>query len=139
MFIAFRVDANATIGTGHVMRCLALAQALAARGSQCLFICRADGLGALAERIRQDGHQLATLPEGAASPSDGVAHARFLPHGQTADAFACQDILAQHPRPDWLTVDHNALDVRWESAMRPATGKILIIDDLADREPDVAR
>ncbi|MCG2578878.1 UDP-2,4-diacetamido-2,4,6-trideoxy-beta-L-altropyranose hydrolase [Dechloromonas sp. XY25] len=136
MFIAFRVDANAIIGTGHVMRCLALAQALAARGSKCLFICRADGLGALAERIRQDGHQLATLPEGTTSPGGGLAHARFLPHGQTADAQACLDVLAQHPGPDWLVVDHYALDARWESAIRPATAKILVIDDLADRDHD---
>lgn len=136
MFIVFRVDANAIIGTGHVMRCLALAQALAARGSKCLFICRSDGLGALAERIRQDGHQLATLPEGAINPPDELAHARFLPHGQTADALACLEILAQHPQPDWLVADHYALDTRWESAMRPATAKILVIDDLADRNHD---
>lgn len=136
MFIVFRVDANTTIGTGHVMRCLALARALAARGSTCLFMCRTNGLGTLSERIRQDGHQLATLPEGAISPPDELAHARFLPHGQAADALASLEILTHFPPPDWLVVDHYALDIRWESAIRPATAKILVIDDLADRDHD---
>jgi len=37
---------------------------------------------------------------------------------------------------DWLVVDHYALDVHWESALRPAAQKILVIDDIADRVHD---
>lgn len=136
MFIVFRVDANPSIGTGHVMRCLALAQALTTAGASCLFICRAAGLGALAERIRLAGHLLATLPEAPTCPPDDLAHARFLPHGQAADAQTCLETLAQHSRPDWLVVDHYALDARWESVLRPATAKLLVVDDLADRQHD---
>jgi UDP-2,4-diacetamido-2,4,6-trideoxy-beta-L-altropyranose hydrolase len=36
----------------------------------------------------------------------------------------------------WLIADHYALDVRWEEQMRAFTGKIMIIDDLADRPHD---
>jgi UDP-2,4-diacetamido-2,4,6-trideoxy-beta-L-altropyranose hydrolase len=35
---------------------------------------------------------------------------------------------------DWIVVDHYALDERWESAVRPITKKIMVIDDLADRQ-----
>ena len=120
MFVVFRADANATIGTGHVMRCLALADALQARGARCLFIC-AEGLGALADRLRSAGHDLALLP---------------ATDRQQADAEASLATLAKQPTPDWIVVDHYGLDAAWQSAIRPFTKKILVIDDLANRRHD---
>jgi UDP-2,4-diacetamido-2,4,6-trideoxy-beta-L-altropyranose hydrolase len=40
MNFAFRTDTSLQIGTGHVTRCLSLADALHATGEQCHFICR---------------------------------------------------------------------------------------------------
>jgi UDP-2,4-diacetamido-2,4,6-trideoxy-beta-L-altropyranose hydrolase len=51
--IAFRADGNAQIGTGHMMRCLAIAQQIKSRaGLSPLFLC-ADG-GEMAERAGFD-------------------------------------------------------------------------------------
>ena len=51
--------------------------------------------------------------------------------GQTRAAIEASGV-----KPDWLVVDHYALDQRWESALRKSAGRIMAIDDLADRVHD---
>ncbi|MBL8370323.1 MAG: UDP-2,4-diacetamido-2,4,6-trideoxy-beta-L-altropyranose hydrolase [Burkholderiaceae bacterium] len=139
---AFRTDASVQIGTGHVMRCLTLADALVAKGAECEFICRAHD-GNLIEFIRGKGyvaHALATDPltsanTTAASPQGGVpelTHHKWLGATQAQDAEACASILAAL-RPDWLIVDHYAIDARWERALAAHYRNLMVIDDLADR------
>ena len=53
--IVFRVDASIQMGTGHVMRCLTLADALKNEGAECYFICR-EHLGNLIGLIKERGH-----------------------------------------------------------------------------------
>ncbi|MBR9925504.1 MAG: UDP-2,4-diacetamido-2,4,6-trideoxy-beta-L-altropyranose hydrolase [Gammaproteobacteria bacterium] len=134
--IAFRVDASIEIGTGHVMRCLTLAEALRQQAHECRFICR-DHPGHLGDIIRQKGFALDLL----AAPlhaeitvlSDQPTHAHWLGVPWSTDAEACCTILESFA-PDWLVVDHYALDARWEKAVCPTNARLLVIDDLADRE-----
>ena len=60
MTVVFRTDASLHMGTGHVMRCLTLADALKARGAQCHFISRAHP-GHLLDTIRQRGFKVNSL------------------------------------------------------------------------------
>ncbi|MGH2199027.1 hypothetical protein ACQ1Z2_15885, partial [Enterococcus faecalis] len=60
-----------------------------------------------------------------------LAHSRWLPWGWARDADECLRLLPD--RPAWLVVDHYALDETWEQAMRQRVGKLMAIDDLADR------
>lgn len=137
MHAVFRVDASTEIGSGHLMRCLALAGALRAGGAECSFLCRSAGLGALADRIVAAGHALLLLSQNEiAVDSDGPPHAAWLPGGQRNDADACLAMLTGRRHADWLIVDHYALDHRWQSMMRGATSRIMVIDDLADRPHD---
>lgn len=140
MLIAFRTDASLQIGTGHVMRCLTLADALTAKGAQCHFICR-EHPGHLIDFIRNKGHVVSVLPvarmEEAGVETNGpvtasTPHAAWLGATQTQDAEACAPMLAAL-RPDWLIVDHYALDATWERALAPHCAKLMVIDDLADR------
>lgn len=142
MKVAFRADASLQIGTGHVMRCLTLADALTAKGADCQFLCRAHE-GNLIDFIRGKGYVAHALPtrsaEGvnatASSPNDStphLAHDHWLGATQTQDIKACAPILTAQ-RPDWLIVDHYALDARWERALTPHYRKLMVIDDLADR------
>ena len=143
MKVVFRADASLQMGTGHVMRCLTLADALTAGGASCEFICRTHP-GNLLGLIRSKGytvHELAVSPD---LPGAGVsrcdkesgeqspAHGHWLGASQSEDVAACAPILAEL-QPDWLIVDHYALDARWEQALKPHYRKLMVIDDLADR------
>lgn len=135
MRVAFRTDASLQIGTGHVMRCLTLAKALAAGGAECEFMCR-EHPGNLLEFIRGQGfpaHPLPLLTEaGRNGSAPETAHGHWLGASQSQDAAACRPILAERV-PDWLITDHYALDSSWERALAPHYRKLLVIDDLADR------
>lgn len=138
---AFRVDASLEIGTGHVMRCLTLATALSATGAKCHFICR-EHTGNLIDIIRAKGFTVHILPalepeqDGrhltAPDSEPALLHQQWLGTTQAVDAGSCLPIVADI-QPDWLIVDHYALDARWELALRPHYRKLLVMDDLADR------
>ncbi len=117
------------------MRCLSLAAALSGKGARCLFVCREKGLGLLAGSIREAGHELLLLLQSTECPTRGENTNRTIwpAAAQLEDATACTSLLAGHPAIDWLVVDHYGLDACWESCWRPIAGRILVIDDLADR------
>jgi UDP-2,4-diacetamido-2,4,6-trideoxy-beta-L-altropyranose hydrolase len=135
----FRTDAGTEVGTGHLMRCLALAAGLRAEGAECAFLCR-DGLGALAQVITDGGHRLIRMgntdQRQGAAVGEPLAHDGWLPGGWQQDLDVCLGELASEPAADWLVVDHYALDRRWEQGMRATARSIMAIDDLADRVHD---
>lgn len=135
MKVAIRVDASEKIGTGHFMRCLTLANTLRKRGAQTCFVSRH-----MPEHFRgmlaQQGHGFMPLAPAPGQQATGdLAHAAWLETSQEVDAQASRAALASQAW-DWLVVDHYALDRRWESALRQTARKILVIDDLADRQHD---
>ena len=69
------------------------------------------------------------------STSKDLAHAAWLGVPWQQDATETLAALGE-TQPAWLIVDHYALDLRWESILRPRVGKIMVIDDLADRPHD---
>jgi UDP-2,4-diacetamido-2,4,6-trideoxy-beta-L-altropyranose hydrolase len=141
MKIAFRTDASLQIGSGHVMRCLTLADALRERGANCHFISR-EHPGHLADAIRRRGFTLTALPAvstpphsnppGGIAPTLQLEHAAWLGCVWQTDADQTIPILATM-QPDWLIVDHYALDQQWEKVLKPYYKKLIVIDDLADR------
>lgn len=138
MQIVFRTDASVQIGTGHVMRCLTLADALHAEGMNCMFICRGHD-GHLVNLIRQRGHHAVMLETCVSQPTvhskDSPAHAPWLGTDWKNDATETLRAIGSRS-VDWLVVDHYALDHHWEKFMRPFCRNIMVIDDLADRIHD---
>lgn len=138
MQIVFRVDASIEIGTGHVMRCLTLADALKQGGAECHFICR-DHNGNLNDYIRQRGYLVYELAS-SESPCFDVSnvklqHEYWLQTSWDKDSAQSYDVMQQQRLyADWLVLDHYGLDARWQTAMRPAFKRLMVIDDLADRQ-----
>lgn len=114
------------------MRCLALADALKARGHCCQFICRAHA-GAYLQPLRHSGHLLSLLPPPSQPLAPNAPSSDWLSASTTADV---DDSCAQLTQtPDWLVTDHYAIDQRWQQRFRqrfPHT-RLFAIDDLANR------
>jgi UDP-2,4-diacetamido-2,4,6-trideoxy-beta-L-altropyranose hydrolase len=130
MKVAIRADATPVIGSGHVMRCLTLAGALAARGAQVHFFSRAlpAHLQAL---VTAHGHAHTTLDVPIPASLD-APQGPWPPALQHEDASAARTALS-HAAWDWLVVDHYGLDAEWESAMRPLAARLMALDDLGRR------
>jgi UDP-2,4-diacetamido-2,4,6-trideoxy-beta-L-altropyranose hydrolase len=134
--VAFRTDASIQIGTGHVMRCLTLADALAEKGAGCLFISRAHE-GNLNEMIVARGHPVLPLPadRGEVCQGGAPAHGHWLGTSWKDDAQQTLQVL-DGTVVDWLVADHYALEANWEAAVRHTCRRMMVIDDLADRSHD---
>ncbi len=133
MRIVIRVDASHQIGSGHVMRCLGLANALKGR-AEVTFVVRhlPESLAAV---IHGWGHRIAPLPAAPAA-HDEVAHSAWLGVAQADDGQATVQVMKALGPVDWVIVDNFALDWRWQQAVRPHIRRLLVIDDLADRVHD---
>ncbi|MBO6848903.1 MAG: UDP-2,4-diacetamido-2,4,6-trideoxy-beta-L-altropyranose hydrolase [Marinobacter sp.] len=132
MKVVFRADASLQIGTGHVMRCLTLAQGLAARGHECHFVTRLHP-GNLNEYISQCGFAVQSLesPEKPVQQGAQGDYASWLGVSQSEDAAASAPVI-EAVQPDWVIVDHYALGADWETAIK-SPKRIMVIDDLANR------
>ena len=119
--VGFRLDASPSMGSGHLMRCLSLAQTLRNAGARCVFLMR-DGV--FCATVEPEGHTLLRLPEAAL--------------GETEDALACRRLLAAAglTRLDWLVQDHYGLGQAWQQALRAHRHRLAVIDDLAERAQD---
>lgn len=117
------------------MRCLTLADELRSRGAGCHFICR-EHPGNLIGLIQGRGFAATAMPAGAADfkPGGGMAttHAHWLGCDWQIDAEQTLDVV-RAIRPDWLVVDHYAIDNHWEEMLRTQVRRMMVIDDLVDR------
>ncbi|MCM0612631.1 UDP-2,4-diacetamido-2,4,6-trideoxy-beta-L-altropyranose hydrolase [Marinobacter sediminum] len=139
MKVVFRADASLSIGTGHVMRCLTLAEELRRQGHACQFVCR-DHPGHLAGFILSKGFTCDLLsnpavPEARRVSVNETAHSDWLGVSWEMDADQTLSVVDK-PDVDWLVADHYALESRWENRLASVAKRVMVIDDLADRNHD---
>ena len=128
------MDASRDIGTGHVMRCLAVANEAKQRSWECIFVLR-DPEDDIVKHISFFDHRVKKLTseDGRKVTDNATPHGNWLPVPQIQDANETVEVICEFD-PDWIIVDHYALDAAWLSIVEKSNVKILVIDDLGDRE-----
>ncbi|WP_226000513.1 UDP-2,4-diacetamido-2,4,6-trideoxy-beta-L-altropyranose hydrolase [Paenibacillus sp. BJ-4] len=121
MKFLIRADASVNIGTGHVMRCLALAKALISSGREVVFVFQ-QMPDHLVEKVKQIG----CIPFYLNSE---------YPVGSIEDAVYVSSKIdnAFQNGFDWIIIDHYQISDIWEKEMYRIAKNILVIDDLANR------
>lgn len=141
MKILIRVDSSNQIGSGHVFRCLSLADALIDFDCHCQFVCR-ESIGSLVPLIKQRGYPVLVIanPEVAAEEYAQLSQSRNGPWLMTPDQqeFDVNQTInaVGDQRFDWVIVDHYQLDQIWQRKVRSIGKRVMVIDDLADRHHD---
>lgn len=132
--ILLRVDASLNVGTGHMMRCLALANEAKQHDWECIFVLR-DPEDRIVEYISSFDHRVKKLVshDNEKIIDNTTAHSDWLSVSQTQDANETVEVI-RDLKPDWIIVDHYALDAIWFKIIDNTNAKILVIDDLGDRE-----
>lgn len=112
MTLLFRTDGSAVIGLGHVMRCLALAQAAREIGHASVFVTAANE-GEMLDRLRAEGCAVFPLASRPGSGEDAIETVR----------------LAREHGADWIIVDGYQFDTPHQKTVRGSGIPLLFVDD----------
>jgi UDP-2,4-diacetamido-2,4,6-trideoxy-beta-L-altropyranose hydrolase len=112
-FLCIRADADSQIGTGHVMRCLALAQAWCASGGGVQFVTKSTASSILS-RLREDGI---------------TVHFLKSARGSSFDASETT-VVARRVDAEWLVLDGYDFNSEYIESIQSVGIKVLAIDDL---------
>jgi UDP-2,4-diacetamido-2,4,6-trideoxy-beta-L-altropyranose hydrolase len=136
MLIIIRADASLQMGSGHIMRCLTLAEVLRDLGETVEFVTR-NHSGNLNDFITSKKFKVHLLPNlhEAGSQQNLEGYEQWLGVKYEIDAIETIDVLLA-VQVDLLIVDHYALGYKWEKKIREYVKKIVVIDDLANRNHD---
>ena len=113
--VIIRVDTDARIGTGHVMRCIALAQAWQDQGGDVTFLSCCDS-GPLHQRIIEEGFNFVSIEK---------------PHPDPNDLKKTLSILSNSTNTTWIVVDGYHFTPDYQKAIRENGYRLLVIDDMA--------
>ncbi|MBW2660706.1 MAG: UDP-2,4-diacetamido-2,4,6-trideoxy-beta-L-altropyranose hydrolase [Deltaproteobacteria bacterium] len=116
--LIIRADANTQIGTGHIMRCIALAQTWQDQGGDVIFLSNCDS-EALRQRIIDEGFDFIPIEKPCPDISD---------LDQTLSVLTNETNLTDTL---WLVIDGYHFTSDYQKAIRENGYKLLVIDDMA--------
>ena len=112
MNLLFRTDASLTMGTGHVMRCVALAQAWQDAGGRAVFA-MAETTTGIQARLAAESCEVRSVSCVAGTEQD------------SAQTIA----LARELAAEWIVVDGYQFNADYQRALKAAGFKVLFLDD----------
>jgi UDP-2,4-diacetamido-2,4,6-trideoxy-beta-L-altropyranose hydrolase len=115
--LIIRADASSRIGTGHVMRCLALAQRWQHNGGRVVFA-QAETTPALEQRLKTAAIEIVPITALLGSVEDG---------DQTSDS-------ARQFGAQWIVADGYAFGASWQKHIKDAGFRLLVLDDYGHAE-----
>jgi UDP-2,4-diacetamido-2,4,6-trideoxy-beta-L-altropyranose hydrolase len=124
--LIFRCDADVVMGTGHVMRSLALAQAWQDAGGRCVFA-MSRSTPAVALRLQDQKIEVESFASIDGTESGSEA-------GTEDDARRTISIAARR-HADWIVVDGYQFNSAYQSAIKAAGLKMLFLDDNVHAAP----
>ncbi|MGG3887913.1 UDP-2,4-diacetamido-2,4,6-trideoxy-beta-L-altropyranose hydrolase [Metabacillus fastidiosus] len=137
MTVVIRTDASTEIGTGHVMRCLTLANNLKQQAINVEFICRGTE-GNLISLIEGQGYKVYCLNNKEFSEKENLFINNYEQKSNISIEKDYEETIVRLKQfldsIDLLIVDHYELDMRWEEKVKKYVKKIMVIDDLANRK-----
>lgn len=110
-----RADANQQIGAGHVMRCLALAEAWQDHGGEVVFV--GDIVANLRDRLSENGIKTIAVSAIYPDPADFESVRTVV------------EWIAASPESIWIVVDGYRFDVGYLSLLKALKVSLLVIDD----------
>ncbi|MCB9807980.1 UDP-2,4-diacetamido-2,4,6-trideoxy-beta-L-altropyranose hydrolase [Candidatus Peribacteria bacterium] len=110
--VLFRADGNATIATGHVMRCLTIAEAVHERGGNAFFVC-AELTPSLRSKIQDAGCELCELSCAPCSQKDAE---------KTVEE-------AKRVNAQWIVTDGYGFDGAYQDIVKSGGSQLMVIDD----------
>jgi UDP-2,4-diacetamido-2,4,6-trideoxy-beta-L-altropyranose hydrolase len=123
MRIAIRTDINNEIGSGHWARCVTLAKALLKKGAKIdLFTFKTNENKNLLKK--NNFFKIIILKN---------KNKIFISEKADANIFLEAKQKSLKKKYDWIVVDSYNLGQEWESKVKKASRKMLVIDDLANR------
>lgn len=129
MKIYFRTDASVHIGSGHVMRCLSLAESFKKKGHDVVFVMRMQ-LGDLCDYAESRGFGVERLPKISEPklPDNTADYQAWLQVSLLDDA---QDFLLAASDAEVIVIDHYGISAQWEKYVKSCVKcKQIVIDDL---------
>ena len=112
--LIIRTDANSQIGTGHLMRCLALAQSWRSRGGKVVFVTTCSHEDLL-RQIRAEKIQIVRVEHAHPNPADWEQTHRILYSNSAA----------------WVVLDGYHFDSGYQNKIKKIGSQLMVIDDMA--------